>query len=491
MNYRSYISVFLLLLSSALFAQDFDRQTLSDLDILGTARYVSMAGAMSAVGGDVSAAQDNPAALGVFRRGELSFTMSYDYDVVKSANMSSSAQRVFVPQMSWVINFPHSERQKGLLTSSLMLQYHRRKQFLRNAQYAGEQSVSITDLMADLTNGLDESALQSNDWYNNQVGALSKTGYELYLIDPLAADSKQWRSVLDDGEKVATSLKVSELGSANDYSVGWGANVSNKFWFGLSANLTSIRYSRTTSLTERPDYGGTYTITSTLTANGFGFHANLGMIAQPVDFIRLGLSVHTPTWTTMKFGSSTTSDADMSHIATYNFRPDPTTIEHYTLPMRTTCGMAFLFATNGMLSFEYDWTHQPKNAFADLHQLKIGAEIVVKNNCFLRAGYAYSSRFLKTDVLFAPRYDDLRTDTDFKNTFKRHYASVGIGFRNRFMLIELAYQCKIERSKYYAFARPLYNSSDAEPFEWQSVSFDHRGFTHLFVLSLGWTPRRQ
>ena len=51
---------------SPLQAQDFSR--MSERSIMGTARYVGMSGAMTAIGGDPSACLDNPAGLGLYRR---------------------------------------------------------------------------------------------------------------------------------------------------------------------------------------------------------------------------------------------------------------------------------------------------------------------------------------------------------------------------------------------------------------------------------------
>ena len=53
-----------LLLGSVSIAQDLE--CFSERDIMGTARYVGMAGAMNAVGGDPSAVLDNPAGLGLY-----------------------------------------------------------------------------------------------------------------------------------------------------------------------------------------------------------------------------------------------------------------------------------------------------------------------------------------------------------------------------------------------------------------------------------------
>ena len=45
-------------------------------DINGTARYMGMAGAFGALGGDASAIKDNPAGLGIYRKSELVGSMN-------------------------------------------------------------------------------------------------------------------------------------------------------------------------------------------------------------------------------------------------------------------------------------------------------------------------------------------------------------------------------------------------------------------------------
>ena len=62
----------------ALQAQDYER--LNERSPMGTARYVGMAGAMTAVGADPSAAADNPAGLGFYRHSELLFSIGGAFD---------------------------------------------------------------------------------------------------------------------------------------------------------------------------------------------------------------------------------------------------------------------------------------------------------------------------------------------------------------------------------------------------------------------------
>ena len=77
-NLRYIVSFVLCTLSLCTWSQDFTR--LSERSIMGTARYVGMSGAMSAIGGDPSAAHDNPAGLGLYRRAEVLFSLGMSHD---------------------------------------------------------------------------------------------------------------------------------------------------------------------------------------------------------------------------------------------------------------------------------------------------------------------------------------------------------------------------------------------------------------------------
>ena len=76
MRRLAYIVAFIglaLSVNSPIYAQDYAR--MSERTITGTARYVGMSGAMSAIGGDPSAAHDNIAGLGLYRRSEAMISM--------------------------------------------------------------------------------------------------------------------------------------------------------------------------------------------------------------------------------------------------------------------------------------------------------------------------------------------------------------------------------------------------------------------------------
>ena len=64
-------------LVAGLYAQDeFDALKASQTQLKGTARYMSMGGAFTALGGDASAISLNPAGLGVYRSSEITATLN-------------------------------------------------------------------------------------------------------------------------------------------------------------------------------------------------------------------------------------------------------------------------------------------------------------------------------------------------------------------------------------------------------------------------------
>ena len=106
---RSHILLILLLIiawSGVSMAQDNAR--LAERTLNGTARYVGMAGAMTAIGGDPSAALDNPAGLGLYRRSELMLTIDYAYDITAQQGQTAEPKKTHLfsaPQASWVVSF--------------------------------------------------------------------------------------------------------------------------------------------------------------------------------------------------------------------------------------------------------------------------------------------------------------------------------------------------------------------------------------------------
>ena len=107
----------------SLLAQDaFDAVKMSSYDIKGSARYMSMGGAFVSLGGDASAIQDNPAALGVYRSSEIALSLNYDYTRSNSQWNGNSSFGILdnftANQTNIVLNISPYGKTKGLVSHS-------------------------------------------------------------------------------------------------------------------------------------------------------------------------------------------------------------------------------------------------------------------------------------------------------------------------------------------------------------------------------------
>jgi hypothetical protein len=127
-----------------LFSQDYVR--LSERTIMGTARYVGMGGAMTAIGGDPSAVLDNTGGLGLYRRTET--TLTFDYAYSKATSNAGRLSFFMAPQASVVFSMP-TGRTEGVLFHNFMLSYSRQHTFNSSMRFEGGAMPSMGALFAE------------------------------------------------------------------------------------------------------------------------------------------------------------------------------------------------------------------------------------------------------------------------------------------------------------------------------------------------------
>ncbi len=466
---RVFIFLLLCLACSvnALFGQDNDRQILAEQDLLGTARYTALSGAMAAVGGDVSAVRDNAAALGVFLHDEITVSLNWQ--------TKGGDTRLGATNAAYLFNHQSKNLESKVVSNSFMIQYQRLNNFYR--RYSLENSnvpTSQTDYMAQSISGITLGALQEHGW-SNHAAWIGKFGYEGYLIDPVdtVSSNADYRSILENGETVNAMIEVKERGYLDEYTLGWGMNVNHKWYVGLSLNLRVLDYSKNTYYDEAFSNGKGYGLETSVDMHGVGFNANLGAILKPFDWWRLGLALQTPTWYNLKVDTYSRLYSDAVNPQITVTANDDYRRRKFTNPLRTIVGTAFQFKQYGMLSLEYDFQH-----FAHqyrLHTLKAGAELVFNRQWFVRAGYAICSPFNNNQQNYEPQ-DFSRTDTENVKLKYKQNISGGLGFRANSWLLEVAYQCTLMKADLYAYPT-------------QQDAFLLKDTGHAMVLTFAWMFR--
>ena len=453
-----------------------DVQRFSERHLMGTARYVGMGGAMTAVGGDPSAVMDNPAGLGLYRRNEITLSISETIDRTQQAEGIDTYQsaRFAAPNIATIWVWGNPNKQRGMIYSNVMLSANRLANFNREIVAKGT-GLGLVPSICALTNGLDETYLQNKPWNDTEIGWLSILGYETYLINPqvdsLATDiinQYQWTPAVDFTEG---SLSVSEVGYYDQYTLSWAGNISNQWYVGLSVNIPTLSYTKRTSHYETDRFQSAE-LKSMYHLSGVGVNGTIGLIYRPIQALRVGASFHTPTMMSL----SVQTEGDMySTVEGKKYEAltpaSGVVSSEMVSPLRTSVSVAGQIGNEGLIAVQYDYAHSSE--MEDVHTLRIGAEAQATRGLFLNAGYVYESSFMKTDPVWMLGYNEIRTDMDYRYTQSSQYLSAGVGYRSDAVVAQLAYQYRWQTVHQYAS-------------EMQLLPIEVGTQTHSIVATLAW-----
>lgn len=454
-----------------------EQARLSERDLFGTARYVGMGGAMTAVGGDPSAVRDNPAGLGVYRRMEVSITMGgvFDQTMQVGSDWSGLNSKFEMPQVSWSFHFGDPYRTSGVIANNFMISYNRVRQYQREySANVNNCDNSLADVIASKSEGREEIELQRDGrWNDANVGWLSLLGYYTYMINPL--EGKQWAANLFPGEKVNSGMYVRESGYMDEYALDWGMNISNRWYVGAGIRMTSFYLSQTERYDEKAlTSGNTLSAYNTLLMSGLGVNGAIGMIGHPVEWFRFGVSFITPTASTLSvsnYGEMRSSITDSTITTPRN----TASYDGLSLPLRLSTSVAFQCKRYGLLSLQYDYAHH--KYLDDLHTLRVGLEVVPVQRLFINAGYVYESTFPDPNLRYGyeKAVDAVETNTHALYTRNTQYISCGVGYRGRNLIVQAAYQYQLQDMDFQLHELCMTDGM--------------RGRSHRFVITLGWHNR--
>ena len=469
---KKILLILLLAYSLSPIAYSQDVQRFAERGTIGSARYVGMGGAMTAIGGDPSAAMVNPAGLGLYRRSEISVSIDETIDNTQQVGSNDTYQRTrfAAPQISAIWAWGNSQKQRGLVYNNFMFSLNRLANFNRDIVVKGA-GMGMVPTICNITNdegGVSEEFLVNKPWDNVEIGWLSILGYEAYLIDPI--ENNKWKPAVDftDG-----SLSISETGTSDQYTISWAGNISNQWYIGIGLNIPTINYTKHTSLREENKQNSSSAeLKSMFHVSGVGVSGSFGLIYRPIQALRIGASLQTPTILSL----SRQSTGDMySTIAGQKYEvltPESGVMDiDIASPLRTSVSVAGQLGKIGLIAVQYDYAHS--NEMEDIHTLRMGAEAQVTRGLFLNAGYVYESSFMKEDPKWLLGYNEIRTDMDYRYTAATQYASAGIGYRSDVVVAQLAYQYGWQTIHQYASeeqALPCYVDSH----------------THRIVATLAW-----
>ncbi len=409
---------------------------------LGTARFTAMGGAFSSIGADFSAISLNPAGLGVYRSSELTISTGINYTSAKSTFMNNlekdSKYNINLGNFGYVGTILIDNEDKPLKSINIGIGYNNLNNFNEVIEIEGRNTInSLTQHLASRAYGLPSDAFE---------GYYLSPAWETYLIDPDPNDSQGYVSTYDALGQLQ-KMNIHKKGRISEWVFALGMNFNHKLYVGGSFGIQGITYKQNTYYEEIDDMDNSanfknFNYNEKLNADGTGYNFKIGAIYRPIEALRIGASIHTPTFYSIDEEYSTSFFSNLD-TATYT-KDSPLGVYNYrlTTPFRATGGVSFMFLNSGLVSVDYEFANYAmgklrgdnysfdaendaiEEAYVASHNIKLGLEYKV-GPMALRGGYSYSTSPFTKGQLNADQH------------LMRY--SAGLGFRAKSIFFDLAY----------------------------------------------------
>lgn len=491
-----------------------DALTLSDTELRGTSRFMSMAGAFTALGGDLSTLTQNPAGIGVYRGSDVALTLDLSFLSNKSNNIPGGAtmnNTHFDANTIGYVGTMNFGSNSVMSTFSWGVSYNRLKSFTRNYRGSGiPLQTSMSNYIALMSDGIDPENMISKSGYDpyqdSQINWMNILAFNGAITTPtIVTDNAgkvtdiyydglfQYDVPAQDGKPAipattgTAGFNVRERGYADEYNIAFGGNLANVVQWGLDLGITDLTHEQWTSYDEALQganirAGNEYydvieegdcdwQIDNWKKTTGTGFNLKFGLILKPVQELRIGVAVHTPTWYSM----TTSYNANLTYGGSNRVQRDRgtnTAVYDWNLrtPWKLMFGLAGVIGGRGIISADYEYSAYDKMHTSDSYgdfddynddiatyfratnTLRLGAEFRVTPQFSLRLGYSYASSNVKSDA--ADNNLEIYTSgTNLGYTFNQssNYVTAGLGYRTGGFYVDLAYVNRQRTSTYHCF----------------------------------------
>ncbi len=269
----------------------------------GTARTMGMGGAFGALGADQSAISINPAGIGVYRSSDFSFSLSVNNNFSSSNYLNHTgtdfSNKLKISNIGYVYNHLW-DKDKGLVSMSFGIAYNRLNDFDRNIVIKNPSATSsYLDELNYYANGQGTGALSPSQ-FNQYYEGLA---WDTYLLDTVLYGPGWYHSNFSNTHTYGQQMirNIQTRGGIGEYDFSFGLNISNKFFWGATIGVQNIDYQETVTHTETDVNGNipnfqSFTFNQYLKVYGTGYNFKTGIIYRPIDLLRLGLAVHSPTF---------------------------------------------------------------------------------------------------------------------------------------------------------------------------------------------------
>ena len=458
--------------------------SLATEDLNGTARYVGMGGAMDALGADISTMGSNPAGIGLFRRGQISTSLSVNMQEDGKSFQDGSKTHVSFDQ----IGFVYATQSGRTSFLNFGFNYHKSRNFnhvLSAANALKGSSQSTQSVIKDGMGLFDTYAWSQLD--------------DLYLGN-MIYDPETEMVYYYEGNSY--EFDRANTGYIGEFDFNISGNIKNRLYLGLTVGVHSVNYKNYSEYYEtlNSNYITDVLISDNHKITGYGYNVKAGLIFRPIEEspFRIGASVSTPTfyrlttdnyttigsnvdwsaakedfqfYTPWKFGLSLghTVGSSVALGAVYEYA------DYSTCDMRTIDGEYYDYWTDDFYtesSSDNVMNRHTEKTLKGVSTIKVGGEFKLDKNVALRLGYnyvtpMYQENGVRDQTLQSPGVYYAST-THYVNWKDTQRFTAGLGFSFDQFRLDLAYQYSTRKGDFYPFMPNLsatYIDDDGQKFD--------------------------
>lgn len=422
----------------------------SYLGLNGTASYVGRAGAIGALGGDFTAASYNPAGLGFFYSSRLSFTPTIDYAPTSSTYMgvkANASRTTFkIGSFEILLAVPTDAADESSWRSfQFGIGMTRLKSFNGRSYVHGDVTpFSLLDVWCDNANegGLDQFTTQ--------------LAYNTYLLDTMPGGNRFFNNFSGSVNQQTQERYFTTSGGISEIPISFSGNYGDKFYVGATIGIPILSYNSTSTYRETAENTGDhFDFNENYEVNATGINFKFGAIFRPVEMLRIGFAIHTPTYYEVKDIYSTSIYNSENNKSSYSVESEG--IYNFHTPMKLLASVAATFGNQastmaGSIDVDYEFSnysnmrfspldndlndldyekrrnnynYQIENAYRSGHTVRVGGSLNIRH-WVLRAGLVYNSNPYK------------EFDTEFINAETLTLAC-GFGYQTSHMFWDFAF----------------------------------------------------
>ncbi len=270
----------------------------------GTARNTAIGGVMGSLGGDITAANINPAGLGLYKTQEMVFTlggMKNNNEFNYRDSLRSNDKGIFrYGTIGMVFGSSNPYKKENLKSSAFSFSLNQLASYNNRISFKGFNNYS--SFSEQYLEELSRDNADTNSALSNYIFG-SSLAFRTYLIDTATNAAGKfigYQSLVPISTGVNQDYNAVTRGGYHEFAVGFASNYNDRVYVGGSITIPFISYKRDlnyseTDATNNPNNNFSYfNYKESLSSFGIGFGLKLGAIFKPTNNVRLGLAFHTP-----------------------------------------------------------------------------------------------------------------------------------------------------------------------------------------------------